>query len=74
MTWALAYIKIYIGSCHLGKFEMQFVERIQDKIYEIRGERIMLDRDLAILYGTETKSLNLAVRRGISAVSKRFHV
>ena len=28
---------------------------IQDKIYEIRGQRVMLDFDLAELYGTETK-------------------
>ena len=28
-----------------------------DKIYEIRGERVMLDRDLAELYGVETKYL-----------------
>ena len=31
---------------------------IQDKIYEIRGQRIMLDFNLAELYGTETKYLN----------------
>jgi len=35
---------------------------------EIRGERVMLDRDLANLYETETKALNLAVKRNI----KRF--
>ena len=41
---------------------------IQDKIYEIRGVKVMLDFDLAYLYGTETKSLNLSVKRNI----KRF--
>ncbi|NQY09465.1 MAG: ORF6N domain-containing protein [Flavobacteriales bacterium] len=34
-----------------------------DKIYEIRGERVMLDRDLAELYGVETKYLKRQVRR-----------
>ena len=38
---------------------------IQSKIYEIRGQRVMLDRDLAELYGTETKRLKEAVRRNI---------
>ena len=36
--------------------------------HEIRGERVMLDRDLAALYETETKALNLAVKRNV----KRF--
>lgn len=47
---------------------MHIIQSIQNKIYEIRGERVMLDRDLAELYGTETKFLNLAVKRN----SKRF--
>ena len=36
---------------------------IQNKIYEIRGMRVMLDFDLAELYETETKRLKEAVRR-----------
>src|SRR5437016_1279305 len=36
---------------------------IQKRIYEIRGQNVMLDFDLAELYETETKNLNLAVRR-----------
>ena len=47
---------------------MQIIQSIQNRIYEIRGERVMLDRDLAILYEVETKALNLAVKRNI----KRF--
>ena len=38
---------------------------IQDLIYEIRGERVMLDFDLAKLYQVETKALNQAVKRNI---------
>ena len=41
---------------------------IQDKIYEIRGQRIMLDFDLAELYGTETKYLKRSVKNNL----KRF--
>jgi hypothetical protein len=47
---------------------MQIIQTIQNRIYEIREERVMLDRDLANLYETETKFLNLAVKRN----SKRF--
>jgi hypothetical protein len=42
---------------------MNDIELIQNKIYEIRGQRVMLDRDLAYLYGVETKVLNQAVKR-----------
>jgi len=41
---------------------------IENKIYLIRGKKVMLDIDLSLLYGVETKSLNQAVRRNI----KRF--
>ena len=44
---------------------MRIIQSIQTRIYEIRGERVMLDRDLATLYETETKVLNLAVKRNI---------
>jgi hypothetical protein len=47
---------------------MNELEVIKNKIYEIRGQRVMLDRDLAALYGVETKVLNQAVKRNI----KRF--
>lgn len=38
-------------------------ERIENKIYLIRGQKVMLDRDLADLYGVRTKALNQAVKR-----------
>jgi len=51
---------------------MQIMRSIQNRIYEIRGERVMLDRDLALLYETETKALNLAVKRNIKRFPKDF--
>jgi signal transduction histidine kinase len=39
------------------------IQTIQNKIYEIRGSRVMLDFDLAELYGVETRVLKQAVRR-----------
>ena len=41
------------------------VEVIATKIFEVRGKRVMLDKDLAELYGTETKYLLRQVRRNI---------
>jgi phage regulator Rha-like protein len=47
---------------------MNIIRSIQNRIYEIRGERVMLDFDLAALYAVPTKALNQAVKRN----SKRF--
>ncbi len=41
------------------------VEVIKHRIYKVRGLRVMLDRDLAELYGVETRALNQAVKRNI---------
>lgn len=38
---------------------------IQNRIYEFRGQKVMLDRDLAEMYGVQTKVLNQAVKRNI---------
>jgi phage regulator Rha-like protein len=51
---------------------MQIIQSIQNRIYEIRGERVMIDKDLAALYETETKALNLAVKRNIKRFPKDF--
>ena len=48
------------------------LQTIQNKIYEIRGQRVMLDRDLAELYGVETKALNKAVKRNSERFPERF--
>ncbi|MEG2471502.1 MAG: ORF6N domain-containing protein [Bacteroidales bacterium] len=45
---------------------------IQNKIYEIRGERVMLDRDLAEMYQVETRILNQAVKRNIERFPDNF--
>lgn len=45
---------------------------IQDLIYVIRGQQVMLDRDLATLYGVETKVLNQAVKRNIERFPERY--
>ena len=47
-------------------------ERIERKIYFIRGRKVMLDRDLAALYGVETKVLNQAVKRNLRRFPSDF--
>ena len=47
-------------------------EAIVSKIYLIRGQKVMLDRDLAELYGVETRTLNQAVRRNEKRFPKDF--
>ena len=51
---------------------MEELTTIQSKIYEIRGQRVMLDRDLAELYGVTTGNLNKAVKRNIERFPERF--
>ena len=48
------------------------IEVIKHRIYEVRGQRVMLDRDLAELYNVETRALNQAVRRNIDRFPEDF--
>jgi len=45
---------------------------IQNKIYTIRGQRVIIDRDLAEIYGVETRVLNQAVKRNIERFPEDF--
>lgn len=51
---------------------MQIIQSIQNRIYDIRGERVMLDRDLATLYEVETRVFNQSVKRNIKRFPKDF--
>lgn len=51
---------------------MDTLQLIQSKIHEIRGQRVMLDRDLAEMYGVETRALNQAVKRNIDRFPEDF--
>jgi hypothetical protein len=44
---------------------MEIIQSVQNRIYQVRGQRVILDKDIAFLYETETKSLNLSVKRHI---------
>lgn len=47
-------------------------ERVGDKIFTIRGQKVMIDSDLAKLYGVRTKNLNKAVRRNLERFPSDF--
>ena len=57
---------------NINKKFMDSLEPIKRKIYEIRGQRVMLDRDLANIYGVETKALIQAVKRNILRFPEDF--
>ena len=46
--------------------------KIKGMIYEIRGHKVMLDSDLAELYGVELKAMNQTVKRNIGRFPKDF--
>ena len=58
----------------IGKLpkEILLEKKIENKIYLIRGKRVMLDKDLAELYGVKTKALNQAVKRNIERFPEYF--
>ena len=51
---------------------MNEIQTILNKIYEIRGQRVMLDFDLAAMYGVETRALNQSVKRNIERFPEDF--
>ncbi|MBR5664387.1 MAG: ORF6N domain-containing protein [Bacteroidales bacterium] len=50
----------------------QQTENIKKAIYEIRGQKVMLDDDLAYIYGVKTKALNQAVKRNLGRFPTDF--
>lgn len=68
-------IFIKLKTISMAKKELQALvaeQKILNKIYVIRGERIMLDRDLAEMYGVETKVFNQSIKRNKERFPKDF--
>src|ERR1041385_8336937 len=57
---------------HMNMTDLMSIEKIEKAIYLIRGEKVMLDRDLALLYEVETKVLNRAVKRNLQRFPSDF--
>ena len=60
------------GSIGTVPIDLVPVEIIANKIFLIRGQKVMLDRDLARMYGVETKRLNERVKRNIKRFPEEF--
>jgi hypothetical protein len=57
----------------MSEYELKkFEESIREKIYSIRGFQVMLDRDLAELYGVETKRINETVKRNSARFPENY--
>ena len=56
----------------MSNINLVSIERIEKTIYLIRGEKVMLDRDLADLYEVQTKALNQAVHRNLDRFPADF--
>jgi hypothetical protein len=65
----MPYISMQI--LHQKCFAME-LKTIQSRIYEIRGQKVMLDFDLADLYEVETRALNQAVKRNVDLFPEDF--
>jgi len=56
----------------MGENELIKIDDIKSRIFTVRGMQVMLDSDLAELYGVETKRLNEQVRRNIDRFPDEF--
>ena len=59
-----------LGAEHVA--EVATIENLQNRVYVIRGQQVMLDYDLAEIYGYEVKRLNEQVKRNISRFPEDF--
>ena len=64
--------KIENGELVTNRDQLVVVDNIEPLIKEIRGQQVMLDKDLATLYGVETRTLNQAVKRNIQRFPSDF--
>ena len=60
------------GELVTNRDQLVVVDNIEPLIKEIRGQQVMLDKDLATLYGVETRTLNQAVKRNIQRFPSDF--
>ena len=56
----------------MARNDLVSMEKIQESIYLVRGHKVMLDSDLAVLYGVTTKRLNEQVRRNAGRFPEDF--
>ena len=73
LYWEAIFLSLGYNPILISKLiRMQIIQSIQNRIYEIRGQKVMLDFDLALLYEVETRVLNQSVKRNIDKFPKDF--
>ena len=60
------------GEIAIGASGIEYSSKIEERIFTIRGKQVMIDKDLALLYGVETKRLNEQVKRNIERFPEDF--
>ena len=60
------------GEIAIGVSGIEYSSKIEERIFTIRGKQVMIDKDLALLYGVETKRLNEQVKRNIERFPEDF--
>ena len=60
------------GELVTNRDQLVVVDNIESLLKVIRGQQVMLDKDLATLYGVETRTLNQAVKRNIQRFPSDF--
>lgn len=60
------------GEIAIKQSEIDVSSKIKEQIYTVRGKQVMIDKDLALLYGVETKRLNEQVKRNIERFPEDF--
>jgi hypothetical protein len=66
---------LYKNECSMAKSELQTLaaeQKILNRIYIVRGQKVMIDEDLAEMYKVETRRLNEQVKRNINRFPKDF--
>lgn len=56
----------------LKKHENESLTTIEERIFTLRGQQVMIDKDLALLYGVETRRINEQVKRNIERFPDDF--
>lgn len=65
-------VRTKVAKCDLEETRIDPIDAVKQQIFVIRGQRVMLDHDLAQLYGVTTKQLNQQLKRNRSRFPKDF--
>jgi hypothetical protein len=68
----LVFVKITVNMAKKEVVDLVVEQKILSKIHTVRGDKVILDKDLAVMYGIETKVFNQAVKRHMERFPKDF--